>query len=337
MRNSNSNKVLRGLLRSKIFRFTGVLALLFLLIQCIGPAVTNAPVTHPLQAPADVAGILKRACYDCHSNETRTNLLTGLAPFSWYIARDVNKARARFNFSTFDTLSPAEQQGFIWEMVNMVLDGKMPLATYKAVHAEARLTAGDISVLKAYAASLNPSVYHDSLAIRAAGEQRRAAPYAAVRHPDHLPVAPNGVAYSSIKDYRNWQVISTTNRFDNNRSIRIIYGNAIAANAVRNNRIKPWPEGSIIVKVVWDIIEEKNGDILPGRFNNVQMMIKDGRRYKQSAGWGFAKFTGAGLVPYGKDASFNAACFNCHKAASEYGYVFNIPLPDGQTVAVNQL
>jgi len=288
-------------------------------------------VTHPLVASPEVTGILKRACYDCHSNETRKNLWTELAPFSWVIAEDVQEARSRFDFSTFDTLSKAQQQGFIWEMVNMVLDEKMPLPGYSKVHPESGLTSRDISVLKAYAVSLNPAVYHDSLAILDARRQRAADK----ERPVDLPVSANGVAYSSIKDYQHWQVISTTNRFDNNRSIRVIYGNDIAAEAVRTNHIKPWPEGSIIVKVVWDIIEEKNGDILPGRFNNVQMMIKDSHQFKQSEGWGFAKFTGEGLVPYGKDASFNAACFNCHKAASEYGYVFNIPLPDGENMAVN--
>ena len=318
-----------------IYRVLGVLVIVFIGIQFIGPSVSNPPVTHPFKAPKDVAEILKRACYDCHSNQTNPSWESRVAPFSWVVASEVQTARSRFNFSTFDTLTPAQQQGFVWEMVNMVLDHKMPLPSYTFLHSSARLSSADVNVLKDYARSLNPSVYHDSAAIHAAAIEDGAIAETTFKDPkEALPVAANGVSY--VKDFRNWQVISTTNRFDNNRSIRVVYANPVAAAAVRNNQVKPWPEGSVIVKVVWDIIEEKNGDILPGKFNNVQIMEKDSKRFKDSQGWGFAKFNGMGRVPYGENASFNRACFNCHKAAGETGYVFNIPLPNGELLAVNQ-
>lgn len=306
---------------------------LFAGIQFIQPAVSNPPVTHPMQAPEAVSRILKRACYDCHSNETKPTWFSKIAPASWLVSAQVNTARSRFNFSTWDTLSNTSRQTLLWEMVNMILDGKMPLQSYTAVHPEAKLSAADIRVLKQYVNSLNPVTYHDTALIRQSEqdfEQFRTKPEA----PKTLPVAANGVQY--ISGYRNWQVISTTNRFDNNRSIRVVYANPIAAAAVKNNHIKPWPEGSVLVKVVWNIIEEENGDIIPGAFNNVQIMIKDNNRFPDSGGWGFAKFNGTGLKPYGNSPSFNAACFNCHKAASEYGYVFNIPLPDGDQVTAGQ-
>ena len=213
-------------------------------------------------------------------------------------------------------------------MVNMILDEKMPLKSYTLFHPDAKLTAADIKTLKDYAISLNPSVYHDTVAIHEAKSQFTVA--AEKRDRSEEIMAATGVVYP--KDFRSWEVISTTNRFDNNRSLRVIYGNKIAATAVRNNQFDPWPEGSVIVKVVWDIIEEKNGDVLPGKFNNVQVMEKNSGRFKDTKGWGFAKFTGIGLVPYGKTAAYNNTCFNCHKAASETGYVFNIPLPDGDQI-----
>ena len=38
----------------------------------LGPVSrTNPPVTAEIAAPDDVRVLLRRACYDCHSNETR--------------------------------------------------------------------------------------------------------------------------------------------------------------------------------------------------------------------------------------------------------------------------
>lgn len=325
-------KQLKSIFSRKCYTVPAIIMISFILLQFIGPTVSNPPVTHPILAPEKVTQILKRACYDCHSNETSSGWTSKVAPFSWIVFKDVRTARSRFNLSTWDTLTAAQQQGLVWEMVNMVLDNKMPLPSYRLTHPAARLSETDIEVLKNYAVSLNPPRFHDTAAVNAAVSQ-----YCPSVAPDNeqTPVAANGVRY--IKDYRNWQVISTTNRFDNNRSIRIIYANPVAVQAIKNNQIKPWPEGSIIVKVVWDIIEEKNGDILPGKFNNVQIMIKDSKRFEDSEGWGFAKFTGTGHVPYGEKASFNATCFNCHKAASDNGYVFNVPLPDGDLLPANHL
>lgn len=325
-------KQIKSAFSSNPCRVLGITMIFFILLQFIGPAVSNPPVTHPMRAPAEVARILKRACYDCHSNETASDWASRVAPFSWIVSKDIRTARSRFNFSTWDTLTTAQQQGLVWEMVNMVLDNKMPLPSYRLTHPAARLSKTDVEVLKNYAVSLNPPRFHDTAVVNAA--TGRSLPPIALDKQD-APIALNGVRYS--KDFRNWQVISTTNRFDNNRSIRVIYANPIAVQAIKSNHIKPWLEGSGIVKVVWDIIEEKDGDILPGKFNNVQIMIKDSKRFTESEGWGFAKFTGKGHVPYGKKASFNAACFNCHKAASENGYVFNVPLPNGELLPVNQL
>lgn len=290
-------------------------------LQFISTPVHNTPVTAPIKAPGEVLDILRRACFDCHSNETKLSWVDQVAPVSWLVKADVTKARSRFNFSTWDTLSPVDKQGRLWEMVNMILTGKMPLPAYTAIHPEAKLTTNDIAILKNYVQSLSPATYHDTAVINQANRESRQL------QPRTLPVAANGVAY--IPDYKSWQVISTTNRFDNH-SIRIVYANDIAVQAIRLNRINPFPEGSTIVKVVWNSIEEKNGDILPGSLNSVQIMTKDSKKFADSKGWGFAKFNGTALKPQGATRLFNTTCFNCHKIASKNDYVFNLPLPDNE-------
>lgn len=299
-----------------------IAAVVFTGIQFIQPSLSNPATTHPIQAPEEVKKILERSCFDCHSNKTNLSWLDRIAPVSWLVSKDIHTARTRFNFSTWDTLSKADQQSLIWEMVNMIQNGKMPLPSYAAMHSSARPSQKEIDVLKNYARSLSPSRFHDTTIInKADAEYLRFVAKPAM--PEKLPETINGIKY--IKDFRNWQVISTTNRFDNH-SIRVVYGNEITVAAIRRNKIKPWPEGSTIVKVVWNSIEEKNGDILPGSLNSVQIMTKDNGRFPDTEGWGFAKFNGVNLKPYGQTMQFNTTCFNCHKAASDNGYVFNVPL-----------
>lgn len=290
--------------------------------QFVGHPVENPPVTDPIKAPENVTSILRRACYDCHSNETNLSWIDKIAPASWLVAADVKEARSRFNFSTWDTLSGADQQGRMWEVLNMILTNKMPLRSYAALHPSAKISQEEIAVLKNYVEGLSPANYHDTAVVNEA--EREFDNFSKLSDANTTrPVAANGVAY--IPDFQNWQVVSTTNRFDNH-SIRVVYGNAIAVKAIRENNIRPFPNGSTIVKAVWNSIESERGDITPGSLNSVQIMTKDNARFPDSKGWGFAKFNGISLKPYGATRAFNTTCFNCHKIASENDYLFNLPL-----------
>lgn len=301
-----------------------ILAIAFAGLQVIQRPVENPPTDHPLQAPKPVVAILQRACYDCHSNRTQLRWYDKIAPASWLVKDHVNEGRSRFNFSTWDTLSPVDQAGRIWEMVNMALTGKMPLGSYTAMHPETKLSDKDIDILKDYAASLSPAKYHDTTVINEADKE-----YATFAAGNKINVkgleAANGVAY--IPDFQHWQVISNTDRFDLH-SLRVVYANDILVKAIEQNDIHPFPQGATIVKAVWNSIEESNGDIRPGSLNSIQIMTKDDKRFPDSKGWGFAKFNGYNLKPFGATPLFNTTCFNCHKITDKQDYVFNLPLED---------
>jgi hypothetical protein len=47
-----------------------VFVLIIIGIQFFSVNKTNPPVNDGLDAPPEIKGIFKRACYDCHSNET---------------------------------------------------------------------------------------------------------------------------------------------------------------------------------------------------------------------------------------------------------------------------
>ena len=318
--------------RSNTVKFGLIIAIILAIgvgIQFTTPNISHPPITGTSFAPEAVMKIYKRACYDCHSNETNLTWYDKLAPASWFVAKDVTEGRSRFNFSAWDQLSSADQQGILWETVNELIAKKMPLQRYAFMHPDARISAADIEVLKNYVNTLpnnKPATAEaTSAAIYTAAQQLRDLRGDAGSATDNIPVALNGVKY--INSYRHWQIITTPNRFDNN-TIRVLYGNDIAAKAIKENKIDHFPDGATVVKVVWNKIEDKEGNVRPGSLNSVQIMTKDDSRFPQTGGWGFALFAGIKLMPTGKTANFAIACYNCHhELASETGYIFDVPPP----------
>jgi hypothetical protein len=302
-----------------------IIAAVIIPIQFCTPGITKPPVAGKIKAPENVNAILKRACGDCHSNENNLRWYDKLAPVSWLVNSDIKDARKRLNLSNWDSLSVADQQADLWEMVNMIETGKMPLAAYTLIHPSAKVYPEELTELKRYVNSLNKNNAPDTTQVNEADKQFVVYQHSGSQSPTSA-VAADGVRY--ISGYQDWQVISTTNRFDNNPSIRVVYGNSIAVRAIKKNHITPWPNGTTIVKVVWNILKDKDGHIRPGTFNNVQIMTKNDKKFLDTKGWGFAKFNGLKLLPYGKTAAFNTTCFHCHELADANGYVFNVPLKE---------
>ena len=137
--------------------------------------------------------------------------------------------------------------------------------------------------------------------------------------------AKNGIEYPS--DLRNWKVISSSHRTDNNTQ-RVILGNSIAIKAAGAGEVKRWPEGSILAKLVWKNKTLKNwkAAIVPGKFVHAEIMVKNTTIYKKIGGWGYARWKGKSLTVHGKDDSFSQECFACHLGATkERDYVFTEP------------
>jgi Haem-binding domain len=122
-------------------------------IQFVPVNRTNPPVQGDFRGSAEVVSVLRRACYDCHSNETVWPWYSRVAPLSWVIAHDVNEGRAALNFSTWSQLSPEKQAEAIKESWEEIAEGKMPTWYYVALHPEARLSASDKSVLRTWSGS----------------------------------------------------------------------------------------------------------------------------------------------------------------------------------------
>ncbi|MEI6668223.1 MAG: heme-binding domain-containing protein [Acidobacteriota bacterium] len=121
----------------------------FVAIQAIRPDRTN-PAFEPAQAidagghvPADVALVLKRSCYDCHSNTTRWPWYSHIAPMSWGMANHVKEGREAMNFSNWNTYPPKQKMKRLESMCDEVRQGKMPLGSYLLLHGDAKLSEAD--------------------------------------------------------------------------------------------------------------------------------------------------------------------------------------------------
>jgi hypothetical protein len=133
----------------RVLQWSGViLAVAFVIIQFVPVDRSNPPVEGEVPASPEVKQILRRACYDCHSNETVWPWYSRVAPVSWLIARDVHEGREHLNFSTWDRISTQEQVEAMHESWEDVAEGEMPLWYYLPPHPEARLTDQDRAALR---------------------------------------------------------------------------------------------------------------------------------------------------------------------------------------------
>ena len=129
-----------------------ILLLILIAIQFIRPEKTNPPVNEKttLKAPENVMEILKRSCYDCHSNETVWPWYSNIAPLSWSIISHVNDGRKALNFSNWTKIDPKIKEKRIKRAIKTTANGMMPLSTYLWLHEDAKLSKEDKEVLKAW-------------------------------------------------------------------------------------------------------------------------------------------------------------------------------------------
>jgi hypothetical protein len=144
---------------------------------------------------------------------------------------------------------------------------------------------------------------------------------------------PSGLAFSEFRGYEAWQLVSISQD-----------GNLIAATLANPVMIKayldgvpgngkPFPDGSKLAKIHWNPkkMETFPAATVPGTQHDMDFMVKDGKRFADSGGWGYAVFdynaasdtftpgTLADKPPQGN----NAKCgFACHTTVKTKDYVF---------------
>ena len=145
---------------SKSKKIIGVIVLAFVLIQFIRidksvPEFDKSKdfiaITQP---PVEVANILKNACYDCHSYNTKYKWYAEIAPVSFFIKYHINEGRDELNFSLWGDYAQNKSDHKLEASVEHVEEGEMPLWSYRIAHPEAQLSNAQKEQLMSWFKSL---------------------------------------------------------------------------------------------------------------------------------------------------------------------------------------
>ena len=144
---------------------------------------------------------------------------------------------------------------------------------------------------------------------------------------------PGGLAFSEFKGYESWPLVSVSE--DGGLFAAILANPAMidAYHAGMPANGKPFPDGVKMAKIHWTPknLETFSAAKVPGTLHDVDFMVKDSKRFKDSGGWGWAAFEydsashafrsadNSDKLPQANDAKCG---FGCHTIVQKRDYVF---------------
>jgi len=122
--------------------------------KTVATSMTADDINKKMQIPANIQGIFKRSCYDCHSNETKWPWYSAVAPVSWVIADDITKGRAKMNFSEWGKMKESKQEQRLSDICEQIKEDKMPLPKYLLLHKDNTLSKAEKDTIYGWVKSL---------------------------------------------------------------------------------------------------------------------------------------------------------------------------------------
>ena len=139
-----------------------------------------------------------------------------------------------------------------------------------------------------------------------------------------LQSAPTDAVVAYPDGYRDWVHVKSAlispahTSYATNGGFHHIYANA---GAMTGYRTRTFPEGSIVV-FDWLEMRDTNGAFEEGARRQIDVMVKDSKRFASSGGWGFQRFA--------KDSKTERAaaptpqqCFACHDRLKRDGLILS--------------
>jgi Cytochrome P460 len=145
---------------------------------------------------------------------------------------------------------------------------------------------------------------------------------------------PGGLAFADFRGYEDWQVVAVSHNGD---KIVAILGNPVMIEAYKAGipfNGKPVPDGARMAKIHWTARkaeDQPNDPVVPGPLHDVDLMVKDSKKFADSGGWGYGAFEydPASQTFRPADTSdsppqeHDAKCgFACHTIVADKDYVF---------------
>ena len=145
----------------KVFKTIGWLLLIALvIIQFFRPAknkqegIAANHISTKFAIPADVKTILDKACYDCHSNNSRYPWYYNIQPIGMWMNDHIEEGKRGLNFSEYTNKRLRYQYHKMEEVVEVIDEEAMPIDSYTWTHKDAILTADEKSKLTDWAKSI---------------------------------------------------------------------------------------------------------------------------------------------------------------------------------------
>lgn len=138
---------------------------------------------------------------------------------------------------------------------------------------------------------------------------------------------PDGIAFSDFRGYEDWSVVSSA-RTD--EVLKVIVANPVMIEAYKAGipgNGQPFPEGSKIAKLQWKPKKSTEAPFavdVPDVFTQAFLMEKDGKRFPNSGGWGYALFNyDAASNAFAADPSPSDCGHSCHVAVKAKDHIFH--------------
>ena len=139
------------------------LLIVLIVMQAFRPAKnlsnnTTNDISKTYTVPDDVKTILAKACYDCHSNNTRYPWYSSVQPFAWWHGDHIKEGKRKMNFNEFNGYRIAKQYKKLEECIKEVKEGEMPLPSYTWMHKDAILTDAEKQIFFNWCQTLRDSI-----------------------------------------------------------------------------------------------------------------------------------------------------------------------------------
>ncbi len=154
---------MKNLFSKKWIQVTVFIVVIFYVLQFIRPEISNPVITADVVASDSVKMVLRSACYNCHSNEVRLAWFDKIVPANWLVAHDIRKGREVVNFSEWDKVAKDRKKGILFEALNQMQFGTMPLHDYTFMHPTAKIGATEINIVKSWLSTLMVSPVADNI------------------------------------------------------------------------------------------------------------------------------------------------------------------------------
>jgi hypothetical protein len=134
-----------------------LLPLVLIVIQFIRPArnigesKTEKDISHATTVPIEVASILEKSCYDCHSNNSTYLWYFNMQPLGWWLQHHINEGKEELNFSEFASYSLKRQKKKLKEIAEQLREKEMPMSSYTLVHTDAKISDAQIDLVANWA------------------------------------------------------------------------------------------------------------------------------------------------------------------------------------------